>query len=111
LVGELGLEGRVRFAGYLKEAEKLRVLRESHVLLHPSVREGWGLNVIEANAMGTPAVVYPVDGLVDSTVHEETGYVCGSERPEAMVEGVMWMAGQEGRYARVREGAWRRGGW
>jgi glycosyltransferase involved in cell wall biosynthesis len=110
LVGELGLEGRVRFAGYLKEAEKLRVLRESHVLLHPSVREGWGLNVIEANAMGTPAVVYPVDGLVDSTVHEETGYVCGSERPEAMVEGVMWMAGQEGRYARVREGAWRRAG-
>lgn len=108
LVGRLGLESVVRLAGWQAEDAKLRTLRESHVLLHPSVREGWGLNVIEANAMGTPAVVYPVDGLVDSTVHERTGVVCGEESPAALAEGVRWLVGEAGRYAGVREAAWRR---
>jgi glycosyltransferase involved in cell wall biosynthesis len=44
------------------------------------------LNVIEANAMGTPAVVYPVDGLVDPTVHRKTGYA--GERPEDLADGM-----------------------
>jgi glycosyltransferase involved in cell wall biosynthesis len=73
LVNELGLEAQVVFTGSLAEPEKNAQLMQAHVLLHTSVREGWGLNVIEANALGTPAVVYPVAGLVDSTVHGETG--------------------------------------
>ena len=63
----------MRFAGRLDDAEKNIELQKAHLLLHTSMREGWGLNVIEANAMGTPAVVYPVGGLVDSTVHGQTG--------------------------------------
>ena len=39
--------------------------------------------MIEANAMGTPAVVYPVGGLVDSTVHGQTGLVSEAETPES----------------------------
>ena len=45
-------------------------------MVHTSIREGWGLNVIEANAMGTPAIVYPVGGLVDSTVDGPIGSAC-----------------------------------
>jgi glycosyltransferase involved in cell wall biosynthesis len=110
LVGELGLGERVHFAGYQAEAVKLGLLRESAVLVHPSVREGWGLNVIEANAMGTPAVVYPVDGLVDSTQHEVTGYVCAEETPARMADGILWLTGDPERYQRIRERAWRRAG-
>lgn len=110
LVAALGLGSCVRFAGYRTETEKLGLLGDSHLLLHPSVREGWGLNVIEANAMGTPAVVYPVGGLVDSTVDGETGLVSGEETPESMAEGVVWMMGEVGRYVRIREAAWRRSG-
>jgi glycosyltransferase involved in cell wall biosynthesis len=40
-----------------------------------SVREGWALVVTEANALGTPAVVYDRPGLRDSTIHERTGLV------------------------------------
>jgi glycosyltransferase involved in cell wall biosynthesis len=32
----------------------------------PGVREGWGLVVVEANAMGTPTVGYDIPGLRDS---------------------------------------------
>ncbi|MBI3191748.1 MAG: glycosyltransferase family 4 protein, partial [Pedosphaera parvula] len=62
LPGQLGISSHVRFTGLLSEADKDALLRQSHFLLHTSQREGWGLNVIEANAMGTPAAVYPVAG-------------------------------------------------
>lgn len=104
----LSLRGEVVFAGYQPEAEKLRILRESHLLLHPSVREGWGLNVIEANAMGVPAVVYPVDGLVDSTVDQVTGVICPRETPAALADGVQWAMENSERHHRLREAAWRR---
>lgn len=105
---ELGVEGAVNFAGYQPESVKSEMLREAHLLVHPSVREGWGLNVIEANAMGTPAIVYPVDGLVDSTVDRETGVICGEERPESMATAIRWATADEARYQGLREGAWRR---
>lgn len=108
LVGEMGVEDAVRFVGYVREQEKLEELRGAHLLLHPSVREGWGLNVIEANAMGTPAVVYPVGGLVDSTRHGETGFVCAGERPEDLAEGVAWAMADLGRYERLRRAGWER---
>jgi glycosyltransferase involved in cell wall biosynthesis len=41
--------------------------------LVPGVREGWGLVVSEANAMGTPAVAYDVPGLRDSVIDNVTG--------------------------------------
>jgi glycosyltransferase involved in cell wall biosynthesis len=110
LTANLGLSDVVHFVGYRPENEKLGWLRESHVLIHPSVREGWGLNVIEGNAMGTPAAVYPVDGLVDSTVHQVTGCIASGETPEALAEAVRWLVGDHQRFARVREAAWRRSG-
>ena len=39
----------------------------------PGLREGWGLNIIEANALGLPAVAYDVPGLCDSVKNNETG--------------------------------------
>jgi glycosyltransferase involved in cell wall biosynthesis len=110
LAVELGIANHVQLLGYQPEEAKLAALRESHILVHPSVREGWGLNVIEANAMGTPAVVYPVDGLVDSTVHQVTGYVCAGESPGEMAAGVKWLWTDPGRYRAVCEAAWRRAG-
>ena len=108
LTARLGLGEVVHFAGYQTESAKLKWMRDSHVLVHPSVREGWGLNVIEANAMGIPAVVYPVDGLVDSTVDGVTGVVCRGENPKAMADGVAWLMGDGARYRQLREGAWKR---
>ena len=60
LTKNLGLQDRVQFTGWLSESAKYAELRNAHFLIHTSLREGWGLNVIEANAMGTPAAVYPV---------------------------------------------------
>lgn len=68
-----GSEQGVFFLGYLNNEEKYEHLEKAHFLLIPSIREGWGMVVIEANAMGTPAVGYKVNGLQDSIKDSETG--------------------------------------
>ena len=83
-----GLGEKIAFAGLLSEKDKDGLLRRSHLLVHTSLREGWGLNVLEANAMGTPAIVYPVDGLVDAVVHDQTGIITKEETPASVADGV-----------------------
>lgn len=75
LAGRLGIEGSVILWGRLSAGDKYRLMAQAHCLLMTSVREGWGLVVTEANACGTPAIVYDVPGLRDSVRNEATGLV------------------------------------
>jgi glycosyltransferase involved in cell wall biosynthesis len=65
----------VTFWGWADSEKKMSLLKQAHVLLVPSVREGFGINVIEAASVGTPAIGYNVHGLRDSIRHGETGYL------------------------------------
>src|SRR6185437_9546372 len=108
LTKTLGLEDCVQFTGFLPEKEKNAALQQAHFLIHTSQREGWGLNVIEANAMGTPAAVYPVGGLVDSTVAGETGLVSAAETPESLADALCDIVKKPEVYTRYRVAAWER---
>jgi glycosyltransferase involved in cell wall biosynthesis len=108
LVKELQLEKHVSFAGALDEKTKDEQLQQAHFLLHTSLREGWGLNVIEANAMGTTTVVYPVAGLVESTLHDETGIVAVAETPDAIASALISILKQPDKYQSYRVKAWER---
>ena len=59
--------------GKVSETVKAKVLGESWVMLQPSMIEGWGITVIEANASGTPVIASDVSGLRDSIIHDKTG--------------------------------------
>jgi len=108
LAKDLQISDRVIFTGLLSETKKDGQLRHAHFLLHTSVREGWGLNVIEANAMGTPAAVYPVAGLIESTLHDETGIVADKETPESLARALPEIFKSPEKYARLRVNAWNR---
>lgn len=58
--------GGVVFHGRVSEERKTELLRAADVHLFTSHREGWGLTVTEAAAMGTPTVAYDVPGVRDS---------------------------------------------
>jgi len=68
----------VKFYTNLHDEERRRELEKCWVLLNPSVREGWGLNVIEANALSIPCVAYAVAGLRDSVKDGVTGLLAQS---------------------------------
>jgi glycosyltransferase involved in cell wall biosynthesis len=72
---QLGLAARTRFLGFLDDDARDRVLADSRACVCPSEKEGWGLTVIEANAVGTPVVASDAPGLRDSVRHGETGWL------------------------------------
>ena len=63
------------FLGYVDEKKKYEILKKIHFLLVPSIIEGWGQVVIQANAMGTPVIGYNTKGLKDSIKNGVTGYL------------------------------------
>ena len=75
LVRELGLERTVALPGRVSEEEKARLLTQAWLTVAPSAAEGWGLTVLEANAVGTPAVAYDVPGLRDSVRDGVSGWL------------------------------------
>lgn len=75
LAKQLGVSKSVTFYGYVGEDKKIELYQRAHFLLHTSVREGFGLVVIEANSQGTPALVYDSPGLRDIVKIDRNGYV------------------------------------
>ncbi len=75
IVKEKGLEKYVKFLGFLSEKEKAEELGKAWVFVTLAMKEGWGITVIEANAMGTPVVGSNVQGLRDSIRDYETGFL------------------------------------
>lgn len=65
LRGDLGLQA-VTFHGRVEHERKRSLLEAAHVHLFTSHREGWGLTVSEAAAVGTPSVGYDAPGVRDS---------------------------------------------
>lgn len=102
----LGLGEAVRFLGHVSEAEKVRVLDESDLLVGTSVREGWGLTVTEAAARGTAAVVYDIPGFRDAVVPGRTGLIVDAN-PAALARAVRGVLDDAELFTRLRTNAWR----
>lgn len=63
----------VELLGHVGEEEKRDVLSSAWMLVHTAFHEGWGMVVMEAAAVGTPALALDVAGIRDSVVHGVTG--------------------------------------
>lgn len=70
------LDKDIIFFGFVSGEEKLSLMSRSHALLFPSQREGWGLIVTEAAAVGTPSIVYNSPGIIDAVDFGKAGYMC-----------------------------------
>lgn len=69
-----GVADITTFFGHVDESTKDRLLREAWVLALPSLKEGWGLVIMEAAARGVPAVAYAdAGGVVESIADGSTG--------------------------------------
>jgi len=66
LAEKLNLSTSVEFPGFVTKESKVERFRKSWCTVYPSLKEGWGLTNIEANACGTPALAANVPGLRDS---------------------------------------------
>ena len=70
----VGVSDAVDFVGFVDEATKHRLLAEAWLALLPSVKEGWGLVVVEAGVHATPTVAFrTAGGTAESVVADVTG--------------------------------------
>jgi glycosyltransferase involved in cell wall biosynthesis len=105
LVKELKIKNKVKFWGFVKEDKKFELLSKAHVLINPSVREGWGLVNIEANTFGVPVVAYKSAGLIDSVKNGVSGLIIKKNTPEELAKGVIKILNDSKRYQNLRAGA------
>ena len=89
LVKECHLESCVELVGEVSEEEKIKFLQQAWIFVTTSMKEGWGITVLEANACGTPAVAYDVPGLRDSIKDGETGLLVRSGDIERLAQAII----------------------
>ena len=78
-VARLGLNDTVELLGFVSEEAKHEILARSWALAMPSLKEGWGLAVLEAATHGTPTVAFRgAGGVVESVLDGETGLLAGN---------------------------------
>jgi glycosyltransferase involved in cell wall biosynthesis len=68
-----GVADAVRFLGRISEEEKRDMMSHSTLFVNPSLKEGWGINNIEANLCRTISLSNNVPGLKDSVIDNVTG--------------------------------------
>ncbi len=105
IAGELGIAD-VTFHGRVSEERKLELMRESHVHVFASHREGWGLVVGEAAAMGTPSIGYDAPGVRDSIADPRLLAPIGDVATLARL--LEQLYGDLRLYDEVRQAAWER---
>ena len=76
----LGVTDLVTFHGHVSDAERDALLDASWLMLVPSVKEGWGIAIMEAAARSVPAIAYAfAGGVTESILDGETGVLVTGE--------------------------------
>lgn len=86
---QLQIENNVVFYGFVSENKKFTLLARAHLLIHPSLREGFGLTIPEAGYVGTPVVAYNSPGLRDIVKNGKNGVLVAENSPESLASTVM----------------------
>jgi glycosyltransferase involved in cell wall biosynthesis len=104
LAHDLVVSENVHFLGRVSSEDKHRDMASAHALLLASAREGWGLVVTEANALGTPAIAYDVPGLRDSVRNEDTGLLV-NQSPRSLADAMARLMTDQALYQRLSTAA------
>jgi glycosyltransferase involved in cell wall biosynthesis len=93
--------------GFVSSDELNERISKAAVLLAPSSREGYGMIVVEASALGTPSVVVPGpdNAAVEQVDNGENGYIAHSEDPRDIADAVVDCF-NDGMALRHRTAAW-----
>jgi glycosyltransferase involved in cell wall biosynthesis len=85
-----GLDSHVVFTGWREDA--INVLSLMHFLVLPSLTEGFGRCIVEAMALGKPAIGTKVGGVPEAIRHNETGLVVEARDSEALANAIITLA-------------------
>ncbi|MEM3442563.1 MAG: glycosyltransferase family 4 protein [Candidatus Bathyarchaeia archaeon] len=86
LARQIGLESVVKFYGEVDEKTRNELFQEAWIYAFTSMKEGFGLSLIEAQAYGLPVVAYAVPGVVDAVRHMFSGILVEEGNIQALAK-------------------------
>lgn len=105
LARRLGIDDHVTFHGWLPEDAKWKIIRSCWLSIQPSMKEGWGMTVMEAAACGVPSLAANVPGLRDAVLPGHSGELFDPERPGEITRIAIELLGDDERRAQLGLGA------
>ncbi len=86
-----GVGGAVEWRGFAPREEVDRAMCRGSCLIHPSIREGYGLAIIEAASFGTPAIVVAApDNAATELIEEgQNGVIASGTDPASLAEAIV----------------------
>ncbi|WKZ24202.1 MAG: glycosyltransferase family 4 protein [Candidatus Dojkabacteria bacterium] len=91
LVDTLGLSEQTTWMGRISDQEKRELFKKSHVVCMTSIKEGWGIVIMEAAFFEAAGVVYDVDGLREAVIDKKTGIIVKSNTFEKLGEALKFL--------------------
>lgn len=101
LVERLHLAKQVSFFDYVPEEKKFELMARSHILLSASIKEGFGLTVLEAGFMGTPSIAYNSPGLSEVIINGKTGLLCRENTPAYLSKTIRMLLSDRALYEKL----------
>ena len=99
-IDEINIENE--YIGRIKDVYSLNMIYSlSKILLMPSKIELFGQIGLEANACGTPCVIFDNTGATDYIKHMKNGYVSKHSDIEDFTRGINWLLEDETRYKEI----------
>jgi len=82
----------IELVGHVPQANLCQHFNDSHVLVLPSVEDGFGLVVPQALACGCPVITTSATGAAELIQHGENGFVVPSRNVQALVDALQTLA-------------------
>ena|SRR2546425_2608871 len=107
ITDSLGVSRNVEFLGRISPQTKFDLLSKSRVAVFPSIRDGYGISVIEANSVGTPVVGWNVPGPQDSIVDGITGLLSPFPDEKVFATNLTTLLTDDTTWERLSKNAWK----
>ena len=88
LAEELGLKERVKFLGQISNEKIPEYLAAADCFVLPSLKEGFGIVILEAQAAGIPVIGTRVGGILDIIEDQKTGILVKPKNPKVIAQAI-----------------------
>ncbi len=105
LCNHLNIAEDTTFWGYVSDRDKVEILSKVHCVVNTSMKEGWGITNIEANACGTPVISADSPGLRDSVRNGVSGLLYKYGDIEDLSQAIYLLLSEKDLNKKLSEGA------
>ncbi len=91
IVKDLNLQNIVKFLGWMRQDEIVKLMVKSDIFLLPSVSEAFGVVLLEAQAVGLPIVATNVGGIPEAIVNGKSGFLVPKRDIDALAKRLKYL--------------------